>query len=111
MAASAPAAGQPAQMVIQVWNFGFAPHPIRLAAGSPVTLTFVNRSGGSHDFTAQGFFKHSRIVQGAAPGGEIELAPHETRTVTLVPAAGTYQAHCSHFFHKQMGMSDEIVVQ
>jgi plastocyanin len=27
-----------------------------------------------------------------------------------VPAAGTYHAHCSHFLHKQMGMTDLIVV-
>jgi plastocyanin len=108
---AAPAPAQPApQMVIQVWSFGFAPNPIRLAAGRPVTLTFVNRSGSSHDFTAPGFFQHSRIVAGAAPGGEIELRPHETRTLTLIPARGAWQAHCSHFLHKQMGMNDWILV-
>ena len=109
LAASAPA--QPAQQfVIQVWSYGFAPHPIHLAAGRPVTLTFVNRSGSSHDFTAPGFFQHATITAGAAPEDEIELKPHETKSITLVPARGTYQAHCSHFLHKQMGMSDEIVV-
>lgn len=107
---ASPAATQPAQLVIQVWNFGFAPHPIHLLAGRPVSLTFVNRSGSSHDFTAHAFFQHARIVDGAAPGDEIELGPHETRTVTLVPARGSYGAHCSHFLHKQMGMSDQIIV-
>jgi plastocyanin len=53
---------------------------------------------------------HARIIAGAAPDGEIELRPHETKTITLIPAAGTYQAHCSHFLHKQMGMTDLIVV-
>jgi plastocyanin len=105
-----PAAAQPAGLVVQVWSFGFAPHPIRLAAGRQVTLTFVNQSGSSHDFTAPGFFQHARIVAGAAPDGEIELRPHQTRTITLVPAPGTYQAHCSHFLHKQMGMNDNIIV-
>ena len=109
--AAAPAAAQaPAQLMVQVYNFGFAPHPIHLAAGKPVTLTFVNRSGSGHDFTAPGFFQHASITAGAAPGGEIELRPHETKTVTLVPRAGSYQAHCSHFLHKQMGMSDLILV-
>lgn len=108
---AAPAAAQPAQYVVRVWSFGFAPRPIRLAAGRPVTLTFVNQSGSSHDFTAPGFFQHARIVSGAIEGGsEIDLPPHQTRTVTLIPAAGTYQAHCSHFLHTQMGMSDTIVV-
>lgn len=100
----------PAQLMIQVWSFGFAPHPIQLAAGRPVTLTFVNRSGSSHDFTAPGFFQHSKIVSGGVEGDEVELRPHETKVVTLVPARGTYQAHCSHFLHKQMGMSDDIIV-
>lgn len=107
---AAPVVAQPAQLTIQVWSFGFAPHPIHLAAGRPVTLTFVNRSGSSHDFTAPGFFQHAANVTGGIQGDEVELKPHETKTVTLVPSAGTYQAHCSHFLHKQMGMSDEIVV-
>jgi plastocyanin len=107
---AAPAAAQPASLVIQVWSFGFAPHPIHLRAGQPVTLTFVNQSGSGHDFTAPGFFQHAKITAGAAPEDEIELASHQTKTITLVPVRGTYQAHCSHFMHKQMGMSDEIIV-
>jgi plastocyanin len=110
MSLGAPAAAQPApQLVIQVWSFGFAPNPIRLAAGRPVTLTFVNSSGSSHDFTAPGFFQHARILSGPRDD-EVELGPHQTKSVTLIPARGTYQAHCSHFLHKQMGMSDWIVV-
>ena len=107
--APAPAAA-PAAVVVQVYSYGFAPRPIYLRAGQPVTLTFVNQSGSSHDFTAPGFFQHARITAGAAREDEIELRPHETRTITLIPARGTYQAHCSHFFHKQLGMSDTIIV-
>ncbi|HEX5236838.1 MAG TPA: cupredoxin domain-containing protein [Sphingomicrobium sp.] len=104
-----PAAAQHAQFVVQVWSFGFAPHPIQLAAGRPVTLTFVNRSGSSHDFTAPGFFQHARFLSGKRDD-EVELGPHETKSITLIPERGTYQAHCSHFLHKQMGMSDWIIV-
>ena len=113
MLSPATSAAQPqaSQFVVQVWSFGFAPHPIHLAAGRPVILVFVNRSGSGHDFTAPGFFQHARILAGGPVGDEVELRPHETRTVTLIPASGTYQAHCSHFLHKQMGMSDEIFVQ
>jgi plastocyanin len=107
----ASAAAQPAGQTILIWSYGFSPHPIHLAAGRPVTLTFVNRSGSGHDFTAHSFFAYSRMVSGAAPDGEIELAPHETKSITLIPRTGTYHAHCSHFFHKQMGMSDEIIVE
>lgn len=109
--ALAPAAAQgPAHVTVQVWSFGFGPKPIHLMAGKPVTLTFVNMSGSNHDFTARGFFTNARITAGTAPDAEIELAPHETKSITLVPRAGTYHAHCSHFLHKQMGMTDEIVV-
>jgi plastocyanin len=105
-----PVDAQPAQLVVQVYSFGFAPHPIHLAAGKPVTLSFVNQSGSGHDFSAPGFFQHAKITAGSAPDDEIELRPHETKSITLVPARGTWQAHCSHFLHKQMGMSDTIVV-
>jgi len=110
LAFSVPAAGQPAAQTISVWSFGFAPHPLHLAAGKPVILTFVNRSGSSHDFTAKGFFANAAITAGAAPEGEIELRPYASRSITLIPRAGTYHAHCSHFFHQQLGMSDEIIV-
>jgi plastocyanin len=106
-----PAAAQPAPPVtITVWSYGFAPNPIHLAAGRPVTLVFVNRSGSGHDFTASAFFAASAISAGAAPGGEIELKGHETRSITLVPRAGTYPAHCSHFLHSAFGMHDTIIV-
>ena len=110
LAFSIPVAAQPARVTIAVWSFGFAPNPLHLAAGRPVTLAFQNRSGSNHDFTAVTFFGSSRIVGGAAPEGEIELRPYETKVITLVPRAGVYKAHCSHFLHKQLGMNDTIVV-
>jgi plastocyanin len=106
-----PAAAEPAAVTVYVWSYDFAPRPINLRAGQPVSLTFVNRSGSSHDFTAHSFFANSRITAGEAHEGEIELKGHETKTVTLIPRAGTYHAHCSHFMHKQLGMSDTIVVR
>ena len=106
-----PANAQPAAQTITVSSFSFAPRPIHLAAGEPVTLTFVNRSDGGHDFTAKTFFTASRITAGAAPGGEIELGGHQTKSITLIPARGTYTAHCSHFMHTQMCMSDQIIVE
>jgi plastocyanin len=107
---AAPASAQPATQTVQVWSYGFAPHPIHLAAGRPVTLRFVNQSGSSHDFSAARFFASATITAGAAPEGEIDLKPHEAKTVTLVPRAGTYPAHCSHFMHAPLGMRDQIVV-
>lgn len=104
------AQAQPATQTIVVWSYGFSPAPLHLAAGRPVTLVFENRSGSSHDFSAGGFFSSSAIIAGSAPGGEIDLPAHATRSITLVPRAGSYDAHCSHFFHKQLGMRDQILV-
>lgn len=107
-----PAAAQPsaAPVQVRVWSYGFAPNPIHLAAGQPVTLQFVNQSGSSHDFTAKEFFAASQISAGAAPAGKIDLRGHETKTITLMPRAGTYPAHCSHFLHEGFGMKDQIIV-
>jgi plastocyanin len=107
---STAVSAQPAAQRITVWSYGFAPSPIQLAAGRPVTLTFENRSGNSHDFTAKEFFAYSHITSGAAPEGEIELKPHETKTITLIPRAGSYKAHCSHFMHSMLGMTANIIV-
>ena len=106
-----PAVAQPAALTVQLWSYGIGPRPMTLTAGRPVTLTFVNQSGGGHDFTAPEFFAASQITAGSAPGGEVELRGHETKTVTLIPRAGTYQAHCSHFMHSSFGMHDQIVVR
>ena len=107
---AAPGTAEPARVTVEVWSFGFGPRPLHLSAGKPVTLIFVNRSGGGHDFTAREFFAASTITAGAAAGGKIVLAGHETKSVTLVPRAGTFEAHCSHFLHSSMGMTDQIVV-
>ena len=96
--------------VVVVWSYGFSPRPLHLAPNEAVTLEFVNRSNSSHDFVARRFFQAATIEAGAAPDGEVDLGPHETKSITLIPRAGIYGAHCSHFFHKQMGMSDQILV-
>ena len=111
LAIGGSAVAQPAAQVIQVWSFGFAPNPIYLTAGRPVTLTFANQSGGGHDFVAKSFFANARIIRGKVEDGEVDLAGHQSVSVTLVPRAGTYRAHCSHFLHKQFGMTDVIVVR
>jgi plastocyanin len=110
LALGAPASAQPAAMTIVMSNFRYSPPTIRLAAGRPVTLTFVNRSGGGHDFTAKTFFANSTITAGAAPGGEVEVRGGDTRSITLIPRAGTYAVHCSHLLHTPMGMRGMIVV-
>ena len=105
-----PVAAQPATQTIELASFSYAPSPIHLKAGQPVTLNFVNHAGGGHDFTAKEFFASSSMISGSAPKGEIELKAHESRSITLTPRAGTYPVHCSHFMHSAMGMRTTIVV-
>jgi plastocyanin len=107
---AAQPAAQPAVQAIALWSYGYSPRPIHLRAGQPVRLVFVNRSGNGHDFTARDFFARSRILSGDVRGGKIELGAGQTRTVTLVPAAGSYAVYCSHFLHRTFGMRDTIVV-
>ena len=97
--------------MVELSSFAFAPRTITLAAGKPVSLTFVNRSRDAHDFTAKRFFASAKVIGGSAVNGEIELKGGQSRTITLVPVAGRYSVHCGHFMHKQFGMRGEIVVR
>jgi len=106
-----PGSAQAPVQTIELSSFAYAPRTITLAAGKPVTLAFVNRSGDAHDFTAKNFFARSRFVSGSAPGGEIELKGGQSQSVTLIPAAGRYPVHCGHFLHKQFGMTGTIMVR
>jgi uncharacterized cupredoxin-like copper-binding protein len=109
-AAAAQIVAAPVQS-IALYSYGFNPTPIVLNAGKAVTLSFVNRAGKSHDFTAEKFFRASKILSGKVGEGEVDLAPGQTASVTLIPAAGRYKAHCGHPFHKMLGMHTDIIVR
>lgn len=96
---------------IQLHSFGYAPSPIVLKAGQPVTLVFSNVSGIGHSFKAQAFFRSARKLSGTTHEREIHLKSDESDSVTLIPARGTYPVHCSHFFHDQLGMHTTLYVQ
>ena len=96
---------------IQLYSYGYNPDPIILDAGKRVTLTFVNRAGKSHDFTAPRFFGSSKIVTGNVGNGEVELRGGESASITLIPVAGRYKVHCGKPFHKVLGMSGDIIVR
>ena len=108
---AAPTAAAPvASATITLTSHRFTPAPIYLAGGVPVRLILVNRAGKTHDFTAQKFFRASRILAGRAPGGEVSLRAGESRVIDLIPARGTYKVHCGEFGHKMLGMSTMIIV-
>jgi hypothetical protein len=69
-----PAAAQIVAAPVQsiaLYSYGFNPTPIVLNAGKAVTLSFVNRAGKSHDFTAEKFFRASKIISGRVGEGEV----------------------------------------
>ena len=108
------AASQPVAAPVQsiaLYSYGYNPDPIVLTAGKAVTLHFVNRSGGGHDFTAKKFFGSSRILSGKVTNGEVDLRGGQSASVTLVPAKGRYKVHCGHPFHSIMGMKGDIIVR
>jgi len=92
--AAAPAAGiqGAAEQQVELSNFDFTPHELHLRAGLSTALVLTNVASGSHDFSAPEFFAAARVEPGDAAlidDGEIGVPGKSTRTVHLVPAAGT----------------------
>ncbi|MBY8824569.1 cupredoxin domain-containing protein [Sphingomonas colocasiae] len=106
-------AQSPAGQEIVLADFSFTPASLHLKAEQPVTLHFVNRGSGGHNFAAPEFFAAARIDRASAAvvkRGKVELAKGASTDVTLVPARGHYHVHCSHLLHSGLGMTGDISV-
>lgn len=102
-----------AEQRVELANFDFNPKELHLHAGQPVALVLANLASGGHDFSAPEFFAAARIEPADAAlvtGGEVDVPAKATRTVHLVPAAGTYKLTCTHTMHAMFGMKGTIVV-
>ena len=98
---------------VELANLDFTPREIHLRAGRPYKLVLTNLVAGEHDFSAPEFFAAALIKPADAPlvaEGEVDVPGHATRTVHLVPAAGTYKLVCTHTGHAVLGMTGRIVV-
>ena len=94
--------------------YDYEPATIRLEAGEPVRLTFINQGQATFSFSAEDFFRAARIRSGdaeAVAGGRIRVEPGAHRTIALVPAAGQYRAHSANLLHRLWGMRAEIIVE
>lgn len=103
-----------AEQRVELSSFEFTPREIHLRAGQRVALVLANTASGGHDFAAPEFFAAARLDPEDAAlveDGEIEVPGRSTRTVHLVPAAGTYELTCTHTFHATFGMRGTIVVE
>ena len=109
------AAEAPARVTVTLANFSFTPDDLHLHAGEAVTIHFVNEGSGGHDFTAEEFFAAATMdaanrARVGGTKGRVSLGKGESSDVTLVPKAGTYKVHCSHFGHTALGMTGKITV-
>lgn len=94
--------------------FGYEPQLIRLEAGKPVKLRFVNQGQGTYSFSAREFFRASQVHAGDADvvvRGALRLSPGERRTIALVPAPGRYHVRSTNVFHRVLGMTGQIIVE
>ena len=112
-AAQEPEWRQSADFDVLLEPFDLEPNPLRLEAGRPVRLRFVNSGQRSLSFEAPGFFRTARLRSGDTEDlrdGAFRLGPGERRTILLVPAAGRYRMRSANFFHRFMVMSGRIIV-
>lgn len=94
--------------------FAYEPKVIRLRAGEPVTLRFVNNSRSTLSFSAPAFFRAARIRLGdrrELSESDYRLAPGQWLSVALVPAPGRYRVRSRNVAHRILGMSAIILVE
>ena len=94
--------------------FRYEPRVIRLEAGRPIKLRFVNNGRANLSFSAPDFFRAAQVRRRDAHwlrGGGFRLAPGERRTIALVPAPGRYRARSAFVLHRLRGMSAQIIVE
>jgi hypothetical protein len=115
---AAPAAAQDWRMApeydILLTRWDIDPGEIRLKAGEPVRLRFVNNTPQALSFSAERFFRASKLRNrdgAAVKGGELDVPPLSTVTVVLVPKAGRYRVDGGSLFHRLLGMSGSIIVE
>ena len=94
--------------------FRYEPREIRLVAGRPVLLHFVNNGRANLSFRAPRFFAAAEVRRSDrryVRNGGFRLAPGERLSIALVPAPGRYGAHSGYFLHRLRGMTARIVVE
>jgi plastocyanin len=95
-------------------TYDIGPDEIRLKAGEPVRLRFVNNSNQTLRFAAEGFFRNAQLRRRdgkVVKGGEIAVPALSTRTVVVVPKSGRYKMSGGSLIHRMLGMSGKIIVE
>jgi hypothetical protein len=116
--AGAPAAAQEWTLApeydVLVTSFEIRPQVIRLKAGEPVRLHFVNNSEQPHVFSAPAFFRSVDLRgrdRGLIRHGALRLPPLSDETIAFVPRAGRYAVSGDNLLRRVIGMRARIVVE
>ncbi len=95
-------------------SYDIEPGTIRLKAGQPVRLRFVNNSNQGHSFAARAFFREAQLRRRDSvrvADGSLDVPPLSTETIVLVPKAGRYSVGGGSFLSRLLGMKARIVVE
>ena len=86
-------------MTVGSFDIYFEPTQVFIAANTDVVFTLPNNGTGPHSFVID------------ALGINVQLAPGETKTVTINAPAGTYEYYCDVPGHLAAGMVGTLTVQ
>ena len=95
-------------------SYAIQPKVLRLKAGEPVRLRFVNNSNEPHRFAAAAFFARAELRERERTmvrRGSLEVAPLSEQTLVLVPHAGRYRMTGGSVAQRLLGMNGRIVVE
>ena len=104
-----------AEYDVLVSPFDYEPETIRLEAGRPVKLRFVNQGQATYSFSARDLFGAAQLRRGDADfvgaDGRFRLGPGERRTIALVVPPGRYPARSGNLLHRLLGMTGTIIAE
>jgi plastocyanin len=95
-------------------SWAIQPKVLRLKAGEPVRLRFVNNSNEPHRFAAPDFFDAAELRErdrAMVRGGSLAVPPLSEATIVLVPRAGRYRMSGGALAPRLLGMRGRIVVE
>ena len=97
--AGTPSAAGATSATVESYDIYFEPKELTIPAGTDVTVTLPNEGVTLHNFSID------------ALGISVDIAPGETKTVTINAPAGSYEYYCNVPGHKEAGMVGTLTVQ
>jgi uncharacterized cupredoxin-like copper-binding protein len=107
-------------VTVDLADYSFTPSKLTFQHGQPYVLRMVNKSGHSHTFSSDTFFKAiavQKLLKNGASSStadldeDIDFAPGEVVELYFVAdKPGTYDLYCGKFMHEMLGMDGQIMV-